>query len=121
MKQDALETLEPDTDLEESDGRLAFMDATGTTSKSVEEEEKTIEEIDKEGVDSAPIDWEAQVEGVQRVLGMDVSVAFLPNLSMLNANEVLASNSLPYTCHIFSTCFGQNTCIVSGAGASTVQ
>jgi hypothetical protein len=75
MKQDALEAIEPDVDLDEGAGNMAFGGTTTNNSKSIGVDEPHVDELDKEGVDAAPIDWEAQVEGVQRVLAMDVSCA----------------------------------------------
>ena len=76
MRQDALETIEPDADLDEVAGNMAFGGTTTSADKSAGVDEPHVDELDKEGVDAAPIDWEAQVEGVQRVLAMDVSRAY---------------------------------------------
>ena len=85
MRQDALETIEPDADLDdEVAGDMAFGGTATNVGRSAQvDDEPHIDELDKEGVDAASIDWEAQVEGVQRVLGMDVSWskrAFMPPL-----------------------------------------
>jgi hypothetical protein len=72
MQMDALEAIEPDGDLEEGDGDLAFAGAFGTKTGKVEEPIEVENTLDADTVDMAPIDWTAHVEGVQRVLGMEV-------------------------------------------------
>lgn len=120
MQQDALEAVEPDADLEDGDGDIAFAGVFGAGTKKFEESVTAEPALAADTVDMAPMDWSAQVEGVQRVLGMEVGrrgQRFVRSRENLISHLVL--DSLQPICLFSSTCCGWNTCIASGAVPNT--
>jgi len=101
MQLDALESIEPDVDLEDGDGDLAFAGAFGAGPKKVDESITEETALDADTVDMAPIDWSTHVEGVQRVLGMEVrsptkrSHVLAPELNCIALLLVFYSPFLP--------------------------
>lgn len=79
MRRDALESVD-DSALgqEHQDGPVAFGDvaAAAQLNQTIYNEQDEIP--DKDAVDLAPVDWSAQVEGVEKVMAMDVSRAAHP-------------------------------------------
>lgn len=126
MQRDMLQEVEGDEEGEEDgEGKVVFAAGYGGVKLEGKGTVKDDDEDEiKDEVDIAPINWEEQVDGVKRVLAMDVSPPSFPSQPLLYrydiANLLLIVSPKP-TSLSSSTFSAPTITTVSGAGSSTVH